>query len=351
VGYDPGRGIEEDLTVTWPCSRVSPSLGARHPALPRPPRARLVTKRNGAFAGVIAALALLAIAAGPSRAHAQDLEPRAYANTPTGMNFLLLGYAFSQGGVATDPSVPLTNADIDIDFTFLGYARALDLWGLSGKVAVVLPYAWLSGTADFMGQPRERDVSGFGDLRLSLSVNLYGAPALSLEEFAAYQQDLIVGASLHVSVPLGQYDSDRLVNIGTNRWSFKPEVGVSKAWGPWTLEMIGGVTFYTDNNNFLGGRSREQDPLYSVQGHVIYSFPLGIWAALNGTYYTGGRTTVDGVRSDDRQENSRVGVTVALPVDRHHSVKLYASTGASTRTGSDFTTIGIAWQFRWGGGL
>jgi hypothetical protein len=267
------------------------------------------------------------------------------------MNFVLLGYAYSDGGVTTDPSVPLTNADIQVHQTFLGYARALDLWGLSGKFAAVVPYAWLSGTAELMGQPQEREVSGFGDPKLQLSVNFFGAPALSLKEFADYKQDLIVGASLQVSVPLGQYDSDKLVNIGTNRWSVKPELGISKAWGPWTLELMAAVTFYTDNDDFLGGRTREQDPLYSVQAHVIYSFPLGIWAALDGTYYAGGRTTIDGVRNDDRQENSRLGATVSFPISRHNSVKVHGSTGATARTGSDFTTVGIAWQFRWGGGL
>ena len=301
--------------------------------------------------GGSAALALFVLAAVTSPAHAQDLEPRAYANTPVGMNFVLLGYAHSEGGVATDPSVPLTNADIRVHQTFVGYARALDLWGLSGKFAAALPYAWLSGTAEFMGQPAEREVSGLGDPRLQLSVNLYGAPALSLEEMADYKQDLIVGASLQVSVPVGQYDSDKLVNIGTNRWSFKPELGVSKAWGNLTLELMAGVTFYTNNDDFLGGQTREQAPLYSVQGHLIYSFPLGIWAALDATFYTGGRTTVSGVKADDRQANSRLGATVSFPVSRHNSVKIFASTGATARTGTNFTTAGVAWQFRWGGGL
>jgi hypothetical protein len=300
---------------------------------------------------VTAALVALAIAAAPAPAHAQDLEPRAYANTPVGMNFVLLGYAYSEGGVTTDPSVPLTNADIQVHQTFLGYARALNLWGLSGKFAAVFPYAWLSGTAEFAGQPGDREVSGFGDPKLQLSVNFYGAPALSLKEFADYKQDLIVGASLQVSVPVGQYDPDKLVNIGTNRWAVKPELGVSKAWGPLTLELMASATFYTDNDDFLGGQTREQDPLYAVQAHLIYSLPFGIWAALDGTYYFGGRTTVNGARSDDRQENTRLGATVALPVDPHNSVKLHASTGVTARTGSDFTTVGIAWQFRWGGGL
>ena len=298
-----------------------------------------------------AMLLVLVLAAVGWEAYAQDLEPRAYANTPTGLNFLIAGYGYLTGGVATDPSLPLQNANLQVHSTILAYARSLDVWGKSGKVDVVVPYAWLSGSADVAGQPREREVSGFGDPRFRFSVNFYGAPALSLQEFAGYRQDLILGASLQVSAPLGQYDSDKLVNIGTNRWSIKPELGLSKAFGPLTLELAAGVSIYTDNHDFFGGQTRAQDPIYSLQGHVLYHFRSGIWAALDITYYTGGRTTIDGVEGNDLQKNVRLGATVALPVTRHHSVKLYASTGVSTRTGSDFDAVGIAWQYRWGGGL
>ena len=133
-------------------------------------------------------------------------------------------------------------------------------------------------------------VNGFANPLFRLSVNLYGAPALTLKEFADYQQDLIVGASLQISAPWSQYDSSRVVNIGTNRWSFKPEVGVSKAVGPWTLELSAAATLYTDNNDFFGGTKREQDPIYSFQGHAIYAFPRGAWGSLDATYFTGGRT-------------------------------------------------------------
>jgi hypothetical protein len=296
-------------------------------------------------------LLLLALMALGTRAAAQNLEPRAYVNTPVGMNFLLAGYGYMAGGVGTDPALPLQNAHLQVHSTLLAYARALDIWGTSGKVDVVLPYAWLSGTADVAGQPREREVSGLADPLLRFSVNLYGAPALALPEFANYRQDLLVGASLQVSVPLGQYDPDKLVNIGTNRWSVKPELGLSKAVGPLTLELMTGVTLYTDNHDFLGGKTRAQAPLYSVQGHVSYTVGAGIWVALDGTYYMGGRTTVDGVEDNDLQKNSRVGVTVALPVTRQTSVKLYGSTGVSTRTGGNFNAGGIFFQYRWGGGL
>jgi hypothetical protein len=298
-----------------------------------------------------AVLAVTAFALMAWEARGQDLEPRAYSNIPVGLNFLIAGYGYSVGGVVTDPSFPLEDGDVQIHSTVLAYARAVDVWGTSGKFDVVLPFAWVSGTATFRGQPREREVSGLADPRFRFSVNLYGAPALSLQEFADYKQDLIIGASLQVSAPLGQYDSSKLLNIGTNRWSIKPELGVSKALGPLTLELDAGVTFYTNNDDFLNGMTLEQDPIYAVQGHLIYNFGAGVWGALDATYYTGGRTTVDGVKGDNLQENTRLGLTVALPVNRYNSIKLYASTGVFARTGSNFNTGGIVWQFRWGGGL
>jgi hypothetical protein len=150
-------------------------------------------------------------------------------------------------------------------------------------------------------------------------------------------------------MPLGQYDADKLLNLGLNRWSFKPELGVSKTWRRWIFELAAGATFYTDNDEFFGNSTREQKPLVAVQGHAIYSFGKGIWAGLDGTFYTGGRTTLDGTVNDDRQSSSRVGLTVSMAVTPHQSLKLYASTGATARTGGDFETVGVVWQYRWGG--
>jgi Putative MetA-pathway of phenol degradation len=289
--------------------------------------------------------------AGASTARAQDVEPRAYSNAPVGVNFLIVGYAYTQGGLAFDPSAPVTNPQLKTSSAVLAYARVLDLWGKSCKVNVIVPYTWLRGSADYAGQTIQREVDGLADARFGLSVNLYGAPALTLKEFAEYEQDLIIGASLQVSAPSGQYDASRLVNIGTNRWSFKGEVGLSKAVGPWTLELAAAAILFTDNNDFFGGNTRSQEPLYLMQGHVIYSFRSGIWASLDATYLTGGRTTINGARSNDLQQNWRVGCTLAFPVDARNSIKLYASSGVSARTGNNYDLLGMAWQYRWGGGL
>jgi hypothetical protein len=285
----------------------------------------------------------------PTVGRTQELEPLSYANAPVGLNVVVLGYSNADGDVATDPSLPIQDGEIEQQGAVLGYVRTLGVLGRSAKLGLVVPYASLDGSALVNGEVRERSVSGLGDPRVRLAVNVYGSPALSLDEFGGYKQDLVVGMSLQLSAPLGQYDSDKVINIGTNRWSFKPELGISKTWwsGRVTTELTAASTLYTDNRDFIGAR-REQAPLHAVQSHLVYRFPRGSFAALDATYYTGGRTTVDGRRGDDRQGNSRLGITVSIPVHRNHSLKLHASTGVSVRTGGDFDLLGIGWQVQWG---
>jgi hypothetical protein len=300
-----------------------------------------------------AALAAAAALAPCPAARAQAIEPRQFSNAPVGFNFLVAGFSRSSGGIALDPSVPFEDASLKVDAPFIGYVRALDVAGKSGKIQVVVPYASLAGRGVFgpTGEVLTRDVNGFGDPAVRFAVNFHGAPALAPEEFVGYRQNLIVGASLQVTAPLGQYDPDRLVNIGTNRWSLKPEVGIAKALGRWVLEGTGGASFYTDNDDFFGGHHRSQDPIYSLQGHVICNLPRRIWVALDGTYYWGGRTTVDGVRGNDLQQNWRVGFTLALAVTRRNSLKIYLSDGVYTRIGENAQLAGVGWQYRWGGGV
>jgi hypothetical protein len=286
-----------------------------------------------------------------SSAYAQDLEPRAYTNIPRGLNFVLTGYSYSQGGVVFDPTIPLQNADIHIHGTVFAYARSIKVGPMSGKVDVILPYGWLSGSAEYDGQIVSRDVSGLADPRIRMSFNFIGAPSLPLSGFKDYKQNFVAGASLQIFLPLGQYDPSRLVNLGTNRFTIKPELGMSKVVGPMQLELTGGVAFHTVNNDFYNGKTRSQAPIGSLQGHINYNFKKGIWAAIDGTYYWGGHTTLDGVEGDDLQKNTRLGLTVAIPLGIHQSIKINLSTGVSTRTGSDYDVAGLIWQYRWGKGL
>jgi len=309
-----------------------------------------LTTRSARASGAAAAALLLSAVFAPAT-HAQELEPRAYSNLPMGLNFLAAGYAHSKGGLSTDPSLPLTDAHLQIDTGVVAYVRAIDFWGSSGKFDVIAPYSHLSGTALVAGQPRERVVSGAGDPRFRLSVNFYGAPALTLAEYPAYKQDLVVGASVQVTPPWGQYDASKAVNLGTNRWSIKPDVGFSKAFAPFTIDLTAGVTLFSRNDEYFGGQALDQSPLYSAQANLSYDFGRGIWASLGATIYRGGRTTVDDVPKDNALSNSRVGLTIAVPIDRYYAIKFNASSGISTRTGTNFDTVGLVLQYRWGAGL
>jgi hypothetical protein len=295
-------------------------------------------------------LAIL-VFAGRATVDAQDLEPRAYSNSPIGLNFAIAGYAYAKGDVLTDPSLPLENVSNESHVGLFGFATTFRAFSQSAKFDFILPAASLSAKGLVLGVPHSRYVNGVADPAFRVSVNFLGAPALTAAQFKNYRQDFILGASLRITAPLGQYDSEKLVNIGTNRWSFKPEIGFSKAFGRWTVEVAPAATFYTENGDFFGGQTREVAPLYSVQSHVSYTFTPGGWVAVNAGYFVGSRTTIDGVENDDQQEGTRFGTTLALPLNRYQSVKFYGITGYNAQLHHDFAAVGVAWQVRWGGGF
>jgi len=294
-----------------------------------------------------AALCIAGMVLAAHAARAQDLDPRSYANLPVGLDIVLAGALHSSGGLETDPAIRLDDAHLRIDGTVLGFLHSLDLWGRSGRVDVIVPYARLRGTATSDGQPLERHVDGLADVRVRASINFYGAPALDLREFATYKQDLVIGASIQASAPVGQYDDQRVINLGNNRWAFKGELGMSKALGAWIVDAAMAANIYGRNDDFLGGQARQQAPVYAAQTNVTRNFARGIWAALGVTYYRGGRTTVNGVQRDDEVGSSRAGLAVSVPIDRANSLKFAASRGLSVRTGTDFDTIGVFWQHVW----
>ncbi len=296
----------------------------------------------------IVAISLLGTISG---IHAQSLEPRAYSNAPVGLNFVFAGFQNSTGALIFDTSLPLTDANADVDMGLIGYVRTLDVAGNLAKFGVILPYASISARGFLDGNLRTRDTTGLADPTFYFSYNFYGAPALSIKEFRSFQPGTVSGFTVKLKAPLGEYEPDKLINISTNRWTLEPGIGISKPVGNWTLETSAAVAFFTDNDNFFNGQTRQQDNLYSAQFHVTYSFPRNIWAAVSATYYTGGQTTIDGIEKNDRQENLRTGFTLAIPVNLYHSIKLYGSSGVSQRTGNSFDTLGLVWQYRWGAGL
>lgn len=283
-------------------------------------------------------------------AAAQELDPRTYSPAPVGMTIFVSGFGSSQGGFILDPSLGIENVEADVWFTTTGFAYIFDWGGRQARMLAVFPIAWGDISGEVGREVQRHDLEGLTDPRFKLSVGLRGAPALTAEELARAPRRTIVGASLTVVPPWGQYDSGQLVNLGNNRWAFKPEIGVSRPAGGFTLEAYAGVWLFTTNQAYFPGHAeRRQDPVISLQGHVGHALPRRAWLAFDGTWFSGGQTETDGAVNPDRQSNLRLGGTLSLPITRRQSLKLVYSTGTTTRRGSDYNTFSVTWQKVWFG--
>jgi hypothetical protein len=237
----------------------------------------------------------------------------------------------------------------------LTYYRSLSFFGRSANATATLPY----GKGTFKGTIAEAEVearrSGLFDAVFRFSVNLKGAPAMSLPEFAKWQQKTLVGASLKVVAPTGQYDPAKLINLGGNRWAFKPELGLSRRWGHWVLDGYGAVWLFTKNPEFFsrnayfpGTQAQTQDPIWALETHLSYDFKPRLWVSLDGNFWYGGRTSLDGKENPATlQKNSRVGVTASFPLTRRQSLKVAYADGAYVRFGGDYKIASVAWQYAW----
>ncbi len=298
------------------------------------------------------AAVLLLFALWPAAIHAQELEPRAYANTPVDLNILAIGYAWSNGNVLLDPALPIEDLDAELNLLVLRYVHSFDFLGDNAKFKALLP--WVAGDwqGSLDGQPDTRRDRGIGDAWLSFEWNFKGAPALDREAFISHQPGTVLGASVRVSVPVGDYDSDRLLNLGSNRWSVRAELAAARSFGNWTLELIGGVRGFTDNTDFVNRLTLEQEPLWAAKGSVVYSFDKpGMWLGGGIAYGKGGRTTVEGFRRDTEQKNWRFGMVFAYPINAKHGLGLSVISGVNDGAGSDFDTLSLSYRYVWGAGF
>jgi hypothetical protein len=296
---------------------------------------------------IVSCLAIAMLLSCAGTAQAQQLEPRAYSPAPIGVNYFGLGALYSSGGVVTDPSVRIQNVQARVYTAVPYYGRTFGLFGRLASVNVSTPFAEGNAHGDIQDVGHSIERSGLLDSQLRFAVNLLGGPALTPQEFRRHKPETTLGASITVNAPFGEYDSTKLINLGTNRWACKPELGLSQPVGNWFFELYAGVWLFEANDNFFGGQVRRQDPLSSYQAHIIYQVRPGLWAAANFTYYSGGSSTVNGQPQNDRQDNTRGGLTVSAPIKQDQSFKLTWARGVSTRIGSSFDTIGVAWQLLW----
>jgi hypothetical protein len=281
--------------------------------------------------------------------HAQDLAPRAYLITPKGSNAVILTYSFFDGSTFTDPTIPILDFKSLYHSEILGYYHAFSFFGRSANVTGSFPYA-LGNFQDI--RPRGEDHmyrSGLADARARFSVNLKGGPAMSLNEYRAWREKTVLGASLTVVAPTGQYDPARVINPSLHRWAFKPELGLSRRWhNRWALDFYAGCWFFTPNNEYYPGTStRTQQPIGVAEFHLNYYLKPRFWVSLDGNFWTGGRSTVNGTDNADYQRDSRLGATVAIPLDQHQTMKFSYSQGAYVSVAGNYKNVSAAWQYSW----
>jgi hypothetical protein len=285
---------------------------------------------------------------------AQSLSPRAYIIVPVHSNAVTLTYSLNAGDVVFN-GLPVTDSNGRIGSEIASYFHTFDCFGRSANVTLLLPYAVGHFRGDVNGVHQELYRSGLGAAAARVSVNLFGARAMNLEEYSRWKQKTLLGASLTVESPTGQYDGARLINIGEHRWAFKPELGYSRRWGHWMLDAYGAAWFYTANDDFFsrapgstGPNRQTQEPMGAVELHLSYDIKPRLWVSADGNYWYGGKTSLNGVESPTTlQANSRLGATAAIPITKNQSLKFSYSRGTYVTFGGNFQNVSAAWQYSW----
>jgi hypothetical protein len=283
---------------------------------------------------------------------AQTLAPRAYVITPTTANAITLSWSYFDGGLNLSGTI-VEDATGRYHVSAISYYHAFGLFGRSANATGLLPYA--VGTfqaSSVLGNQRQAHLSGLLDVPLRFSVNLKGGPAMAAPQFAQWKQKVLLGASLTVVAPTGQYDPARAINWGVNRWAIKPELGYSQRRGNWVLDGFVGVWFYTKNNasfSIPSPQPQTQSPIPSFEGHLSYDLrKVHSWVSLDGNFWFGGTISLNGIANPaTRQTSSRVGGTFAFPLGKHQSVKVSYSDGAYARVGGTYKNVSVGWQYIW----
>ncbi|TDP02158.1 transporter [Flavobacterium sp. 245] len=276
--------------------------------------------------------------------YSQDLEPRVYANVPKNLNVVAIGYAFLDGNVLTDPALPISDFTLQSHNIAATYVRTFGLSKKLARIQIAVPYSFMDGSAMVNNELITGSRTGFADMKVRFGVNLLGSPALDKTEFRSFQQKTILGVSLVTSIPTGKYYGDKRVNIGTNRWGIKPEIGISKRFSHLYAEAYGGIWFYTNNNDFLG-KKMEQKPTYSLQAHASYYFKNQMWVGFNTNWFFGGKTIIDGVSEASEIDNWRIGATFSTPIAKGQSIKFQYHVGAYTNNGLNYYALTAAYQY------
>jgi hypothetical protein len=283
---------------------------------------------------------------------AQEIVPRRWSHLPIDANFAGGGYAYTEADISIDPVLRIENVEMELHTWAVRYIRTFELFQKSARIGFTQGFQegrW-SGTVD--GTSKSITRSGLSDSVVRFAINLYGAPPLEGKEFVAYQAgadvETIVGTALVVHFPTGDYMDDKLINLGTNRFTFRPQLGVVHNRGKWSMELTGAVWLHTDNDDFFNGNRLETDPFYTFQTHLDYTFRPRLWAAASAGYGYGGESTVSGVDKNDRRENLVWALSLGFPITRQFGVKVaYVGTRTQASVGQDSDSIAAGLSVFW----
>ena len=292
-----------------------------------------------------------------SAASAQDLAPRAYLITPVHSNAITMTYSNYRGDLLFDGAVPITGSTANVGTFVVTYTHSLHVFGRSANLSVSFPYGVGHFRGNVTGTQTDAYRSGAFDSAYRFAVNILGGPAMKLPDFRQWHQRTLLGFSVKLVAPTGQYDPAKLINLGANRWALKPEIGFSRRLGNWLIDSYGAVWLYTPNRDFLRmtgastePNSQKQRPIFAFEGHLSYDISPRLWASLDGNFWAGGRTSLNGVENPKTQQhNSRLGVTLSVPLSKRQSVKFGYNQGAYVRYGGNYQTVSLAWQYSWVG--
>ena len=279
---------------------------------------------------------------------AQELEIRRWNHLPIDRNFVTVNYGRTDGDIAFDPVLRIQGAVVEMDTWLLGYIRTFELFDKTARIEI--RQAWQAGNWSGIldGKPTTISRDGLADTFARFAVNLVGAPPLTGKDFTNYRSatdvETIVGAALGVQVPTGEYMKDKLINLGTNRFTFRPQIGIHQQYYSWSFEVTGMAWIYTENSSFFNGNQLEQDPYYTIDGSIEYSFKSGVWASVGAGLGVGGRSILNGVKKDDRREDFGWSVSAGFPVTPSLGLKatyLEADHWAEVGTVSRTISVGL----------
>jgi hypothetical protein len=278
----------------------------------------------------------------------QDLAPRAYLCALQCNHSDLFVQRWRHPG-----QVPITGASARVHMAIFNAYHSFNFFGRPASLLVAVP----CGVGNFHGQVVEAETnayrSGLMPAIVRLSVNLIGGPSMAVEEFSKWRQKNILGVSVKLVPPTDQYYPTKPVNYRANRWALKPEIGYSRRRGHWIIDAYGGAwlsnpEFFSHNQFVPGANTRPQSPIGSFEGHLSYDFKPRLWVSLDGNYWFGGSTALNGMPTPNtRQGNSRLGVTASIPVSKKQSLKFSYSDGAYVRYGGNFQNGSVGWQYSW----